>query len=372
MKFSWIVFLLSTQLVWAEPAVPAAEFQWPDLCTQVRLISVPINCGWRQGRPFAPREQVAKILKLSADESAPADLDLGEALIEKGWMVQTESDGTIVAYPPAVTPASTGGWGTAVVRETSDSRRAKANFLKICAKEHKVWVKNHPQQALLDSVGSDLARQARRPVPWTFAIVQDSSPNAACTGEGMVYITTSLLKMLDRDELAGVLSHEIAHGARQHLAEDRVEDSRRDKTLGDAQALRERLEQAEEQARRQYIRDIEDGRTEQEAGARRQETVASAREHYDFSMRTVRERVQAHRNYDQFKPQTDERQADLVGMRLAEAAGYQPDGLVRALEKLQAANFHSYGRSKTLGAPSHPPIAERIKTLRELLRREGR
>lgn len=249
---------------------------------------------------------------------------------------------------------------------------AVRNFASICAKERKVWVKNHPKQALLDAIGSDIARQARRPIPWVFAIIQDAEPNAACTGEGMVYITTSNLALLDQDELAGVLGHEIAHGARQQLAEDRHEDTRRDKTVADAEALSDRLRAAEEQASDQYYRDIRDGRSESEAEGRRRQATASAREHYNFSMRTIRERAQAHKNYDQFKPQTDERQADLVGMRLAAAAGYKPDGLMRALEKLQAADFKNYGRRKMLGAPTHPPIGERIKTLKELLQRSSR
>ena len=89
-------------------------------------------------------------------------------------------------------------------------------------------------------------------------------------------------------------------------------------------------------------------------------------------MRTIHERVKAHQNFEKFKAPTDERQADLAGMRMAAAAGYAPDGLVRALEKLQAANFHSYQRAHMLGGATHPPIGERIKTLRELLSRWGK
>ena len=89
-------------------------------------------------------------------------------------------------------------------------------------------------------------------------------------------------------------------------------------------------------------------------------------------MRTINERVQAHQSYSQFKAPTDERQADLVGMRMAAAAGYAPDGLLRALEKLESANFRSYGQRKMLGGRTHPPIGERIKALREILSRWGR
>lgn len=367
MKKTLFLALAMVWMAWSDPLVPAAQFEWPTSYTRVRLISVPLDCNWRDGRPFAPREKVAKILKLPTEGSA--DVDLIEVLDQQGWSVKLDHDQALVAFPPAQAQAGEPG---APIRETGESRLAVSNFIQICASEHKEWVRNDPRQGLLNSVGADLARQARRPVPWTFAIVRSSDPNASCTGEGMVYITTRLLDMLDRDELAGVLAHEVAHGARQQLAEDRNESRRRQVTVRDAGVVRDRAEEAVDRARDQYYNDIRDGRSEQEAAARRDEQVASARDHYKFSMRTINERVQAHQSYSQFKAPTDERQADLVGMRMAAAAGYAPDGLLRALEKLESANFRSYGQRKMLGGRTHPPIGERIKALREILSRWGR
>lgn len=367
MKKILLLSLLILKMAWSEPLVPASQFEWPTSFTRVRLISVPLDCNWRDGRPFAPRDKVAKILKLELEGSP--DVDLIEALSAQGWSVKFDHDQALVAFPPVQSESANPG---APIRETSESRLAVEAFARICVSEHKQWIRNDPRQALLDSVGADIARQARRPVPWTFAIVRDSSPNASCTGEGMVYITTRLLDMLDRDELAGVLAHEVAHGARQQLAEDRNESRRRKVTLSDAQSIRNRAQEGLERADNQYYEDLRNGRSEQEAAARRDQEAESARDHYKFSMRTIKERVQAHQNYNQFKAPTDERQADLVGMRMAAAAGYQPDGLVRALEKLQDNNFHSYGQRKMLGGRTHPPIAERIKALREILSRWGK
>lgn len=360
--------LLLAQLAWADAPVPASEYPWPDFVERIQLQSIPVHCGWRQGRPFVPREQVARILKLSLQ--GESQVDLIEALSGAGWTVEKQSDGTVVARPPLAAEVDTGGLGAvAPVRESDESLRAVDAFMRICAKERKVWVKHHPQQGLVDSIGADLARQARRPIPWTFAIIQERQPNAACTGEGMVYITTGLLKMLDRDELAGVLAHEVAHGVRQQIPEDRVEQSRRRQTGNSIDSADNKLQAAERKAQKEYYDDLERGASPEMARSRRDSAVESARSSFNFSMRNVKDKVKAHENYEQHKGQTDERQADLIGMRLAMAAGYQPDGLVRALEKLQAASFHQYGQSKMLGAPTHPPIAERIRALRGLLSR---
>lgn len=61
---------------------------------------------------------------------------------------------------------------------------------------------------------AQLAANAGIPKP-RVAIVDSPMPNAFATGrspeKGVVAVTTGLLSMLNRDELAGVLSHELAH-----------------------------------------------------------------------------------------------------------------------------------------------------------------
>jgi heat shock protein HtpX len=60
----------------------------------------------------------------------------------------------------------------------------------------------------------DLARNANMPMPRVY-IVEDPSPNAFATGRNpenaAVAATTGLLNMLDREEVAGVMAHELAH-----------------------------------------------------------------------------------------------------------------------------------------------------------------
>ncbi|MEW6078531.1 MAG: zinc metalloprotease HtpX [Thermodesulfobacteriota bacterium] len=59
-----------------------------------------------------------------------------------------------------------------------------------------------------------LARQAGLPMPKVYIIPQDS-PNAFATGRNpehaVVAVTEGLLRLMNRDELAGVLAHELAH-----------------------------------------------------------------------------------------------------------------------------------------------------------------
>jgi heat shock protein HtpX len=59
-----------------------------------------------------------------------------------------------------------------------------------------------------------LAQRADLPVP-KVAIVDDPAPNAFATGRNpanaVVAVTTGLLRILSREELAGVLGHELAH-----------------------------------------------------------------------------------------------------------------------------------------------------------------
>jgi heat shock protein HtpX len=74
-----------------------------------------------------------------------------------------------------------------------------------------VGPREHPE---LYQVVEMLARNAEVPMPRVYIIPQDS-PNAFATGRNpehaVVAVTEGLLKLMDRNELTGVLAHELAH-----------------------------------------------------------------------------------------------------------------------------------------------------------------
>jgi heat shock protein HtpX len=60
----------------------------------------------------------------------------------------------------------------------------------------------------------DLAQRAELPMPRVY-LVDSETPNAFATGRnpahGAVAVTSGIMRMLDRDELAGVIAHELGH-----------------------------------------------------------------------------------------------------------------------------------------------------------------
>ena len=66
----------------------------------------------------------------------------------------------------------------------------------------------------LHSMVSELARRAEVPMPRVY-LIDSEAPNAFATGRdpahGAVAVTSGIMRMLDRDELAGVIAHELGH-----------------------------------------------------------------------------------------------------------------------------------------------------------------
>jgi heat shock protein HtpX len=73
---------------------------------------------------------------------------------------------------------------------------------------------NESQAPDIYAMVSDLAHNANIPMPKVY-IIQDDSPNAFATGRNpdnaVVALTTGILRILDRDELSGVVGHELGH-----------------------------------------------------------------------------------------------------------------------------------------------------------------
>ncbi|MCL7747050.1 zinc metalloprotease HtpX [Halalkalibacter alkaliphilus] len=79
---------------------------------------------------------------------------------------------------------------------------------------HAKQIKSKEDDPFLWHTVENLAMAARIPMPKIF-IIQDPSPNAFATGNspksGAVAVTTGLMNRLNREEIEGVLAHEVAH-----------------------------------------------------------------------------------------------------------------------------------------------------------------
>ncbi len=72
----------------------------------------------------------------------------------------------------------------------------------------------HDELPWLQDMITQLAERARLPRPRLY-IIESDTPNAFATGRspshGVVAVTTGIMRLLTRDELAGVIAHELAH-----------------------------------------------------------------------------------------------------------------------------------------------------------------
>ncbi len=83
-------------------------------------------------------------------------------------------------------------------------------------------------QGFIERVGRSLVPYASpAPFDFQFFVIKDPSPNAFAVPGGYVFVTTGLLILAgDENEVAGVVSHEIAHVTSRHIS-DIIERSKR-------------------------------------------------------------------------------------------------------------------------------------------------
>ena len=177
-------------------------------------------------------------------------------------------------------------------------------------------------QRYLNRVGAWLARHTERPeLAWRFGVLDTASVNAFAAPGGYVFVSRGLLLLArDEAELAGVLAHEMSHVlARHHL---------------EAMADRERF---------RLVADVALEATDAR-GVLTDALVGIAREMYAKGLE-----------------QSDEFEADGMGVVIAARAGYDPRGLQRVLRAIDA----RAGDAESTGffLATHPPTAERLDRL---------
>jgi predicted Zn-dependent protease len=181
------------------------------------------------------------------------------------------------------------------------------------------------RQRYVNELGRWLALHSERPgLPWKFGVIDSPDFNAFSMPGGYVLITRGLLdRMRSESELAGVLSHEIAHVVRRHHIEA-LQKGMRSAAAGDMQ---------------QYFNVGGSG-----VGGAFAKALLSAG-------RTL---------YIQGLGKDAEFEADRMGVIIAARSGYSPYGLVGVLQTLSGAPAT---REYALDMRTHPSPLDRIQRL---------
>jgi len=178
-------------------------------------------------------------------------------------------------------------------------------------------------------VGSVIAQASTKPaLDWKFIVLDTDGVNAYATPGGFIHVTRGLLGMVkDESELAGVLGHEITHVTERHT----VDELRKSSLTKDVS----------EQAGK--------GSLTKEVVARRANKAFEDIFNGKFS-------------------QAQESDADRIGIRLANKAGYSPHGLATALQKILDRNS---GQQQPNGwFSSHPQLKDRIANVEKQIKAE--
>jgi predicted Zn-dependent protease len=119
----------------------------------------------------------------------------------------------------ATNPA-TGKSELSLVSESWELKTGAQQYLPARQSQGGDYVADPEVQAYVQQVGSKLAAVSDRSLPYEFAVINNSTPNAWALPGGKIAINRGLLTALDSEaELAAVLGHEIVHAAAKHSAQ---------------------------------------------------------------------------------------------------------------------------------------------------------
>ena len=169
-----------------------------------------------------------------------------------------------------------------------------------------------------------------KPFPFRFYIIKDNRLNAFAAPGGHIFIFSGLMEAADMvDELAAVICHEIAHVSARHLAQ-RIDQNKKI-GLGTMAAV--------------LAGTLIGGKA---GGAVVTGSVAAG----------IQTQLHFSRN--------DERQADQLGFKYMNAAGFDPSSMVSVLNKIQKNQWHGTDRVPSY-LLTHPTGPERMANLDTML-----
>lgn len=193
-------------------------------------------------------------------------------------------------------------------------------------------VNNEPMQRYVNQVGKYLTLQTNRSdLPWHFGVLDTASVNAFATPGGHIFVTLGLMrKMSSESELAGVLSHEIAHVLQKHHLK--------------AMKSNNLWSIAAEGISGQVGANVKGG--------------FLGRQLSDATIKLIKEGIVKGLDKD------DEYEADRMGIVIAARAGYDPYGLPAVLQIITGLSNNS---DTSLLFKTHPSPTDRLDTLGGLM-----
>jgi predicted Zn-dependent protease len=106
-----------------------------------------------------------------------------------------------------------------LISESQEVQIGVQNYLLTRQSQGGDWKLDAELTSYVQQVGAKLAAVADRPLPYEFAVLNSSTPNAWALPGGKIAVNRGLLLALDNEaELAAVLGHEIVHAAARHGA----------------------------------------------------------------------------------------------------------------------------------------------------------
>jgi len=232
--------------------------------------------------------------------------------------------------------------GSSAGEVISPAQQAEYGAMTLSQLRHYGYVLEDPLiDGWLRSMGNRLAVSSELPKqPFTFFMLRDRQINAFATLGGYIGVNAGLvLTAHSEDEVAGVLSHEIAHVTQSHVLRA-VERAKRDSVPILLAML----------------------------GAIAVAQASGGNSSDDATMAAVMsaQGLLAQRQIDYTR--SNEAEADRIGIRTLSRSGYDPEGMASFFERMQAASRGNQGGDR-YRAPdyllSHPVTSLRISEARE-------
>ncbi len=181
----------------------------------------------------------------------------------------------------------------------------------------------------VNRIGQNLVRNSDAKVPFTFRVIEGEAPNAFALPGGYVFVYTGLIQIADEeDEFAGALAHEIAHVAARHMT---------------CHATKSQLSQ---------LLTLPLGAVLGGWGG------VAARQGAGFGLSAMLMKFS----------RADESEADYLGVQYMYAAGYDPNGAISILEKLEALQRAKPGIMERVYG-THPADSARIDKAQQEIQR---